>query len=226
MKILVLNGSPKEKSDTFRLTEAFLKGMNREDQHEVRIIDVIEKKIAPCRGCFGCWQRGDGHCVIDDDQNIILDAYRSADVIIWSFPLYCYGMPSHLKAVLDRTIPLLRMKMVREPDGTVRHEGLVDFSKIHTLVICGCGFPHWEGNFDSLKLLCKNCFGEPVMVCVPETPLLNVPQAAIVADPLLEKFQRAGEEYAAALRLSPETVAALETPMIPAEEYIRNVNGQ
>lgn len=226
MKILVLNGSPKEKSDTFRLTEAFLKGMNREDRHEVRIIDVIEKKIAPCRGCFGCWQRGDGHCVIDDDQNIILDAYRSADVIIWSFPLYCYGMPSHLKAVLDRTIPLLRMKMVREPDGTVRHEGLVDFSKIHTLVICGCGFPHWEGNFDSLKLLCKNCFGEPVMVCVPETPLLNVPQAAIVADPLLEKFQRAGEEYAAALRLSPETVAALETPMIPAEEYIRNVNGQ
>ena len=226
MKILVLNGSPKEKSDTFRLTEAFLKGMNREDQHEVRIIDVIEKKIAPCRGCFGCWQRGDGHCVIDDDQNIILDAYRSADVIIWSFPLYCYGMPSHLKAVLDRTIPLLRMKMVREPDGTVQHEGLVDFSRIHTLVICGCGFPHWEGNFDSLKLLCKNCFGEPVMVCVPETPLLNVPQAAIVADPLLEKFQRAGEEYAAALRLSPETVAALETPMIPAEEYIRNVNGQ
>ena len=226
MKILVLNGSPKEKSDTFRLTEAFLKGMNREDQHEVRIIDVIEKKIVPCRGCFGCWQRGDGHCVIDDDQNIILDAYRSADVIIWSFPLYCYGMPSHLKAVLDRTIPLLRMKMVREPDGTVRHEGLVDFSRIHTLVICGCGFPHWEGNFDSLKLLCKNCFGEPDMVCVPETPLLNVPQAAIVADPLLEKFQRAGEEYAAALRLSPETVAALETPMIPAEEYIRNVNGQ
>ena len=226
MKILVLNGSPKEKSDTFRLTEAFLKGMNREDRHEVRIIDVIEKKITPCRGCFGCWQRGDGHCVIDDDQNIILDAYRSADVIIWSFPLYCYGMPSHLKAVLDRTIPLLRMKMVREHDGTVRHEGLVDFSRIHTLVICGCGFPHWEGNFDSLKLLCKNCFGEPVMVCVPETPLLNVPQAAIVADPLLEKFQRAGEEYAAALRLSPETVAALETPMIPAEEYIRNVNGQ
>lgn len=226
MKILVLNGSPKEKSDTFRLTEAFLKGMNREDRHKVRIIDVIEKKIAPCRGCFGCWQRGDGHCVIDDDQNIILDAYRSADVIIWSFPLYCYGMPSHLKAVLDRTIPLLRMKMVREPDGTVQHEGLVDFSRIHTLVICGCGFPHWEGNFDSLKLLCKNCFGEPDMVCVPETPLLNVPQAAIVADPLLEKFQRAGEEYAAALRLSPETVAALETPMIPAEEYIRNVNGQ
>ena len=54
MKVLVLNGSPKKKSDTFRLTEAFLKGLNRREQHEVHVINVIEKNIAPCRGCFGC----------------------------------------------------------------------------------------------------------------------------------------------------------------------------
>ena len=225
MKILVLNGSPKVKSDTFRLTDAFLKGLNRGGVHEVRVVHVREKQIAPCRGCFGCWQRGEGHCVIPDDQNAILDVYREADVIIWSFPLYCYGMPSHLKAVLDRTIPLVKMKMVQQPDGTVRHEALVDFSRIHTVVICGCGFPHWEGNFDGLKHMCKTCFGDPVMVCVPETPMLNVPAAAIVADPLLNRFEEAGAEYAANLRLSAETVAALETPMISADEYIRNVNG-
>ena len=114
MKILVLNGSPKQKSDTFRLTQAFLDGMNSEQQHDVTIINVIEKTIAPCRGCFGCWAKMDGHCVIEDDQNAILDMYVNADLIIWSFPLYCYAMPSHLKAVLDRTIPLIKMKMVRK----------------------------------------------------------------------------------------------------------------
>ena len=225
MKILVLNGSPKKKSDTFRLTDAFLKGLNRRGEHEVRVVDVIDRKIAPCRGCFGCWHKMDGHCVIDDDQNGILDLYRSADLIIWSFPLYCYGMPSHLKAVLDRTIPLVKMRMVQRDDGTVRHEALADFSRIHTLVICGCGFPDWDGNFDGLKLMCKTCFGNPDMVCVPEAPLLNVPEAAPVADPLLARFERAGEEYAAALTLSPETVAELERPMIPRDEYIRGVNG-
>ena len=225
MRILVLNGSPKKKSDTFRLTDAFLKGLNRGGEHEVHIVNVIDKKIAPCHGCFSCWQREDGHCVIPDDQNAILDVYRDADLIIWSFPLYCYGMPSHLKAVLDRTIPLVKMKMVRQPDGSVRHEALVDFSRVHTVVICGCGFPHWEGNFDGLKHMCKTCFGDPVMVCVPETPMLNVPEAAIVADPLLNRFEEAGAEYAANLRLSAETVAALETPMISADDYIRNVNG-
>lgn len=225
MKILVLNGSPKKKSDTWRLTDAFLKGLNRENRHEVHIVDVIDKKIAPCRGCFGCWSRTDGRCVIEDDQNEILELYRDADVIIWSFPLYCYAMPSHLKAVLDRTIPLNRISMVRQEDGTVRHETLVDFSKKRTLIICGCGFPDWKGNFDGLRIMCRNCFGDPDMVCVPETPMLNVPQAAPVADPLLARFQKAGEEYASALSLSPETVAELERPMIPGEEYIRIVNG-
>ena len=225
MKILVLNGSPKKKSDTFRMTERFLKGLCRGEEHEVHIINVIEKKIAPCRGCFGCWQRMDGHCLIDDDQNGILDLYRSADLLIWSFPLYCYGMPSHLKAVLDRTIPLVKMKMVQAGDGTVRHETLADFSKLRTVVICGCGFPDWEGNFDSLRMQCRQCFGNLEMVCVPEAPMLNVPEAAVVADPLLDRFEEAGAEYAGALTLSAETIARLESPMIPKESYIRIVNG-
>ena len=55
--------------------------------------------------------------------------------------------------------------------------------------------------------------------------MLNVPQAAPLADPLLERFEKAGEEYASALTLSSGTVAALEAPMIPKEAYINIVNG-
>ena len=226
MKVLVLNGSPKKQSDTFRMTERFLQGLNAAGEHEVTIVNVIEKAIAPCKGCFGCWQQGAGHCLIDDDQNGILDLYRASDFIIWSFPLYCYGMPSHLKAVLDRTIPLMKMDMVQLSDGRVQHVPLADFSKIHTLVISGCGFPDWEGNFDALKLQCKQCFGNLTMVCIPETPMLNVPQAAPVADPLLDRFEAAGAEYAQNMSLSAETIAGLETPMIPKEVYISIVNGK
>ena len=225
MKVLVLNGSPKKQSDTYRLTDAFLKGLNKNNEHEVNVVNVIEKNIAPCRGCFGCWQQKKGHCVFEDDLNPILDMYYDADLIIWSFPLYCYGMPSHLKALLDRTIPLVKMDMEMMDDGTVRHKALVDFSKIHTLVICGCGFPNWEGNFDAMKLMCKNCFGNLNMVCVPETPMLNIPAAAVVADPLLARFEKAGEEYCSSMTLTSETIADLERPMISAEDYIRNVNG-
>ena len=73
--------------------------------------------------------------------------------------------------------------------------------------------------------MCDLCFCGPDMVCVPATPMMNVPEVAVVVDPLLEKFERAGEEYAVTLTLSPETIAALKMRMIPKEEYIRCVNG-
>jgi len=40
--------------------------------------------------------------------------------------------------------------------------------------------------------------------------------AAIVADPLLARFEEAGAEYAERLTLSPETITALETKTISA----------
>ena len=223
MNILVLNGSPKAKSDTMHLTRNFLEGIQAVTDAQVTVVDVIQKNIRPCTGCFGCWARGDGKCVLQDDQNAILEAYVKADLIIWSFPLYCFGMPSHLKAVLDRTIPLVKMNMVEE-NGRVQHVGLVDFSKKHTVVICGAGFPNWKGNFEGMRLQCENCFGNLTVICVPETPLLNIPMAEPVAQPLLEKFRLAGQEYAAGYALCPETIEALETPMISNEEYLRGIN--
>ena len=93
------------------------------------------------------------------------------------------------------------------------------------LVISGCGFPNWEGNFDGLRIMCRNCFGKIPVICVPEAPMMNVPIAAIVADPLREKFTAAGKEFAEKGTLSAGTVAGLEEPMIPAQQYMAIVNG-
>jgi len=224
MKILVLNGSPKEKSDTMVLTNAFVEGLKAATETEVTVIDVIKKKIAPCRGCFGCWKMGTGECVIKDDQNDLLKLYMDSDLIIWSFPLYCYAMPSHLKAFLDRTLPLNQLKMV-EVDGHTRHVPLVDFSELHTVVISGCGFPNYEHNFEGLNLLCDFSFCNLTKIFVPQTPLMNVPEAQIVAKPKAERFYKAGMEYAKGYTLSQETIDDLKSLMISKEEYLRNVNG-
>ncbi|MBO4667111.1 MAG: NAD(P)H-dependent oxidoreductase, partial [Bacilli bacterium] len=45
MKVLVLNGSPKEKSDTMCLTNAFLKGLNKDNNFDVHVIDLIKMNI-------------------------------------------------------------------------------------------------------------------------------------------------------------------------------------
>ena len=109
MKILVFNGSPKkEKSDTMHITRAFLDGMKDAAPQEIRIIDVIDRHIEYCTGCFACKRNG-GTCIHDDDMRGILDAILDSDLLLFSFPLYCYGMPAPLKCLLDRTMPLSSM---------------------------------------------------------------------------------------------------------------------
>lgn len=234
MNVLVLNGSPKKKSDTMVLTDAFLRGMQAAavpgagaaavSPVHVEIVNVIEKQVKPCRGCFGCWKTGTGNCVLQDDQNGILAGYRNADVVVWSFPLYCYGMPSHLKAVLDRTIPLISMKM-EVVDGCTRHVPIMDFSRLHTVVICGCGFPNYEHNFEGLDLQLKNAFGNLTTVYVPETPLLHVPEARPLALQKTACFERAGKAYVAGgYVLDPALLQEMQSLMIPKEDYLQHVN--
>lgn len=55
MKTLVFNGSPKkERSDTLHLTHAFLDGMCEAAPQEIHTINVIDRRISFCRGCFSC----------------------------------------------------------------------------------------------------------------------------------------------------------------------------
>ena len=93
MKILVLNGSPKKDSTTMLLTEAFLDGVNSFESNEIKKVLSYEKNIKYCMGDHSCWFRQDGHCIIDDDMNELLDNMVECDLIIWSFPLYCHGIP-------------------------------------------------------------------------------------------------------------------------------------
>lgn len=106
MKILVFNGSPKkERSDTMHITRAFLGGMNEAAPQEVQSINVADMHIEFCRGCFACKYNG-GRCAIDDDMREILEQMLASDLLLFSFPLYCYGMPAMLKNIIERTLTL------------------------------------------------------------------------------------------------------------------------
>ena len=41
----------------------------------------------------------------------ILERMLDSDVLLFSYPLYCYGMPAMLKNLVDRTLPLSSMAM-------------------------------------------------------------------------------------------------------------------
>lgn len=225
MKVLVLNGSPREKSDTMVLTSAFVKGLTSERVHDVKVVPVIDKNIDFCRGCLSCWFRQDGHCMIEDDMNPLLDEMAASDLIIWSFPLYEYGIPAHLKAVIDRTNPFLKIDMY-QTDTRVEHSKLVDLGAKKIVIITGCGFPYFPDNFAPLKLQMKNIFGAPTMICVHEVALISnpAPVLAPIQSSLLTEFTNAGKEYDRNGCISDNTLRILEKPMMENEAYIDLIN--
>lgn len=225
MKILVLNGSPKgERSDTLRITRAFLDGMQEAATQEIHILHVIDKHIEPCTGCFACMHNG-GDCVHHDDMQAILEEILASDLLIWSFPLYCYGMPAPLKALLDRTLPLSSMAM-RKVGERYEHVEQADVSHLRYLMICGCGFPNSRHNFEPAIAQFRLCFpGRHPILTVPESPMFSAPEAAVVTEPRLALVRKAGHQFARTREIAPELIEEIGTPMIPEEQYAAIVNG-
>lgn len=107
MKTLVINASPKgNHSNTMVLTNAFIKGLESHKDNQVEVVNLVEKKIEHCMGCFVCWKKPPHSCVIDDDLNELLVKHIESDLVVWSFPLYHYNVPSKMKCLMDRTLPI------------------------------------------------------------------------------------------------------------------------
>ena len=224
MKILVLNGSPKrEKSDTMHITRAFLEGMQQACGQEVEIINAVDKHIEYCTGCFACMHNG-GKCVHDDDMKAILEEILESDLLVFSYPLYCYGMPAPLKAILDRVLPLSRMTMEKVGER-YEHVGQADVSHLRYLMICGCGFPNSKHNFEAAVAQFKLMFPEShTIITIPESPMFNVPSADVVTKPRLELVRQAGLQYAKTGEIDASLLAQIQGPMIPEEVYAQIVN--
>lgn len=226
MKIMVFNGSPKrEESDTLHMTRAFLEGMNREAPQDVQLIHVIDRHIEYCTGCFACKRNG-GTCRHSDDMSALLAEMLESDLLLFSFPLYCYGFPAPLKALLDRTMPLSSMTM-RKSGERYEHVAQADFSHLRYLMICGCGFPNSRHTFEPVAEQFRLMFphGSAVLT-VPESPLFNVPEADSVTAPRLALLRQAGEQCARTGAIAPELLGQIQSPMIPEELYARIANGE
>lgn len=216
MNALLFNGSPKaEKSDTLKLGKAFLEG-NYEPYEQ---IDLIRMNIPPCRGCLTCWYQTPGLCAQGGDVNRLLSKISTADLIVWSMPLYCYGMPSHVKALVDHLITFNTQTQVADSEGHTHH-GVRGRHQAKHVLVAGCGFPDYEGNFDALSLQFQRLFGNesPIVLCA-EAPMLSAPEADIVTKPYLSLVQKAGEEFAKTGMISKETQRLLSQPMIDPELY-------
>lgn len=85
-----------------------------------RYIDLTRLKIANCAGCFGCWVKTPGKCVIRDDAVSVYPLIARSENLLYVSRLYCgcYDIP--MKTVLERAIPV-QQAFIRLHHGETHH---------------------------------------------------------------------------------------------------------
>ena len=224
MKVLILNGSPKlDKSNTLNVTNAFVSGFPEDT--EIKRIDIYAKDIKPCRGCFACWASDEGRCAINDDMGEILSAIKEADIIIESFPLYFYGMPSQLKAVTDRCLSLAEPYMGNRSDDGQTFNKMRDPSIFEKklVVISSCGYVELEPVYPALlaqyDLICGGRDKYEAILCAMGEVFMTG-KAKRQIKVYLESIKDAGVEYCAnGYKISAETKRKISIPILSPEGF-------
>ena len=133
MKTLILNG---EKLDGISL-DPISKNIRKElkiNGYEVEEILLKEKEIADCLGCFKCWVKTPGICIIDDYGRETANKLINSELLIFLTPVVFGSYSYQLKKALDRMIPLIS-PYFKKVNGEIHHKKR--YSKYPSLLALG-----------------------------------------------------------------------------------------
>lgn len=122
MDIVMLNGVPHGYAggmDAYveTLSERLVQG-----GHAVHGFRLRDMHVRYCAGCFGCWLKTPGLCLIKDDAEAIWRAAVMADLLLLASPVIMGFTSALLKRAQDRIIPLVLPYI--EPYGGELHHPL------------------------------------------------------------------------------------------------------
>ena len=102
MKVTILNGLEETNIIYRTITEQL-----RKRDCFLHSFTLKEIEVAGCYGCFGCWIKTPGICVINDAGRDIAKAVIGSGLTVILSPVTFGGYSYHIKKALDRLIPLI-----------------------------------------------------------------------------------------------------------------------
>ena len=130
MKIMTVLGSPKMDGNT----AGALAMLERElgDAHEIERVDLPELEVSGCQGCYACQANPDeASCVIRDGATDVLKRIVEVDAVVYAAPLYMWGLPAKIHALLERHLSLVTGYM------TENFKSLLEGKRTALLMTCG-----------------------------------------------------------------------------------------
>ncbi len=134
MKAIILNGSRTE-DDTLNLLSEIITSEIERFNYQVDNIELRDKKIGSCTGCFGCWLRTPGICLINDDGRKVTEKAIQSNLLVYLTPVTFGGYSSELKKAVDRMACSKLLPFLRKMGGEVHHP--LRYESTPTLVAFG-----------------------------------------------------------------------------------------
>jgi len=226
MNILAINSSPRtgNQSKTELMLDHLVKGM-RDAGAKVEVINLRDKKIKNCIGCFTCWTKNPGRCRLEDDMTKeIFPKWLKADLAVYATPLYIHTMNAAMSTFRERTLPALQPFFEKDANGKTHHPPRYKTPPVVWLSVCG--FPD-QSEFAPLSDFLNRTYRKGTIVAeiyrTASEAIINPLLEEKIAD-VLDATEQAGRELVEAMRVSPETMARITQPLMDTELFGRMGN--
>lgn len=111
-KIVVFTGSPRKNGYSARLVEQVIVGAKSKGA-DIMVCDLNADGVKGCQGCSYC--KSHTECITKDTMSPALEALRTADGVVASFPIYWMDISGQSKLFLDRLYSFINSNGPKHP---------------------------------------------------------------------------------------------------------------
>lgn len=226
MKVMAINSSLRAgsgESKTELMLNSLLEGM-RQAGAEVDLVNLRDKKIRYCTGCFTCWTKTPGKCIHKDDMtNELFPQWLESDLAIYATPLFDFTITANMKTFIERILPALEPFMIEGENGATRHP--VRHEMPASVMLSVAGFPEMH-IFDPLSAWARYLFKDSLKAEIyrPAAELMTTPLGKKKAPEILKATEQAGREIIEKGAVSDQTMQALTQPIADKNEIAAMAN--
>jgi len=216
MKVFALNASPRKagQSKTEMMLRHLTEGMT-EAGAQVDVVNLREKKIRNCIGCYTCWTKTPGRCIHKDDMTQeLLPRLLAAEVVVYATPLYNRLMTSSMKDFVERTLPAFE-PYFEQDQGRSFHPIRATYPDVVMLSVAG--FPEIE-EFEILSAYARynfSKFGRKLLAEIyrPAVEAMASPIFKDKMEEILAATHQAGWELVTSGQVSSSTLETIQQPL-------------
>ena len=120
MKALIISDKD-YRTEAFESIDRLLHTFFAEKGFETEEAQIGRGDLAFCMGCFGCWVKKPGECVIGDSMAKLNRDEMNSDVVIFLSPVVFGQFSANIKNAVDRWLPNMLPFFQTRADGSTMH---------------------------------------------------------------------------------------------------------